>query len=113
MQAGTREGITLEKLNRIEKAVWEVNDEFNSERNDSLQTINQGALWVGPSHRLPPGTEPKALSVQPSGARCNQSTALRQLIFKQTIAIVLPPAANKIQNGRATAFYLSAQLNNK
>ncbi len=48
MQAGTRDGITLEKINRIEQAVWEVNAEFNVDRNDSLQTILSIDKKVGP-----------------------------------------------------------------
>jgi len=52
MQAGTREGITLDKLNRIETVVWEVNDEFNSERDDSLQTILSIDKKVGPKAHL-------------------------------------------------------------
>ena len=39
MQAGTRADITLEQLDRIEKAVWEVNDEYNANRTDGLETV--------------------------------------------------------------------------
>ena len=49
MQSGTREDITLEQLNRIEKAVWEVNDEFNADRTDSLEIVIAIDKKVGPA----------------------------------------------------------------
>tara|TARA_B110000908_G_C10263183_1_gene460976 strand:+ start:984 stop:4169 length:3186 start_codon:yes stop_codon:yes gene_type:complete len=49
MQAGTRDGITLEQLDRIEVAVWEVNDEFNSDRTDGFETIIAIDKKVGPA----------------------------------------------------------------
>ena len=39
MQAGTKAEITKAQIDRIEEVVWEVNDEFNQDRDDSLQTI--------------------------------------------------------------------------
>ena len=49
MQSGTREDITLEQMNRIEKAVWEVNDEFNADRTDSLETVLAIDKKIGPA----------------------------------------------------------------
>ena len=39
LKSGTRAEITKEKIDRIEKVVWEVNEEFNDKRDDTLQTI--------------------------------------------------------------------------
>jgi multidrug efflux pump subunit AcrB len=39
LEPGTDERILLEKLDRIESAVWEVNDEFSSLREDSLSVV--------------------------------------------------------------------------
>jgi len=49
MQAGTREGITLEELNKMEAAVWEVNEELSAERTDGLNTILAIDKKIGPS----------------------------------------------------------------
>ena len=49
MQSGTREDITLEQMNRIEKAVWEVNDEFNADRTDSLEIVLAIDKKIGPA----------------------------------------------------------------
>ena len=49
MQAGTRSDITLEQLDRIEKAVWEVNDEYNTNRTDGLETVLAIDKKVGPA----------------------------------------------------------------
>ena len=35
----TKAEITKAQIDRIEEVVWEVNDEFNQDRDDSLQTI--------------------------------------------------------------------------
>jgi multidrug efflux pump subunit AcrB len=49
MQAGTRADITLEQLDRIEKAVWEVNDEYNANRTDDLEIVLAIDKKVGPA----------------------------------------------------------------
>jgi multidrug efflux pump subunit AcrB len=49
MQAGTRADITLEQLNRIEEAVWEVNDEYNANRTDSLDIVLAVDKRIGPA----------------------------------------------------------------
>ena len=49
MQAGTRADITLEQLDRIEEAVWEVNDEYNANRTDSLDIVLAVDKRVGPT----------------------------------------------------------------
>ncbi|MHA7128619.1 efflux RND transporter permease subunit [Algoriphagus namhaensis] len=45
---GTDERIVREKLDRIEAAVWEVNEEYSSEREDGLQVVNFVEKVVGP-----------------------------------------------------------------
>jgi multidrug efflux pump subunit AcrB len=49
MQAGTRADITLEQLDRIEEAVWEVNDEYNANRTDSLDIVLAVDKRIGPA----------------------------------------------------------------
>ena len=49
MQSGTREDITLEQLNRIEAAVWEVNEEYNADRTDSLEIVLAIDKKIGPA----------------------------------------------------------------
>ncbi|MGY8888148.1 MAG: efflux RND transporter permease subunit, partial [Flavobacteriales bacterium] len=45
----TREDITLEQLNRIEAAVWEVNEEYNADRTDSLEIVLAIDKKIGPA----------------------------------------------------------------
>jgi len=52
MQSGTREDITLEQLNRIEAAVWEVNEEFNADRTDSLEIVLAIDKKIGPASHM-------------------------------------------------------------
>ena len=49
MTSGTREGITEAELNRIESAVWEVNDRLSSARGDSLQMVLAVDKRIGPN----------------------------------------------------------------
>ena len=52
MQAGTKAEITKAQIDRIEEVVWEVNDEFNKDRDDSLQTIVAIDKSVGPASHV-------------------------------------------------------------
>ncbi|MDA1336072.1 MAG: efflux RND transporter permease subunit [Bacteroidetes bacterium] len=49
MQSGTRDEITVAELDRIEKIIWEVNDELNALRGDSLEMILAVDKRIGPS----------------------------------------------------------------
>lgn len=49
MQSGTREGVTKAQLDRIEAAVWEVNEALSAERGDGLQMIQAVDKRLGPS----------------------------------------------------------------
>jgi len=49
MVSGTREGVTQTELDRIEEAVWEVNEELKSERADSLDMVLAVDKRIGPN----------------------------------------------------------------
>lgn len=49
MQSGTRDEITIAELDRIEKIIWEVNDELNAMRGDTLEMILAVDKRIGPS----------------------------------------------------------------
>jgi len=49
MPAGTREEVTDNYLDYIEEAVWRVNDKFNTQRDDTLQTIAMVEKTLGPT----------------------------------------------------------------
>lgn len=57
MPAGTREDITVDWLNHLEKAVWEVNDSIREESGDSIDYI------IGVQKNLGPGTYQGALNI--------------------------------------------------
>ena len=46
MQAGTKAEITKAQIDRIEEVVWEVNEEFTAQRNDTLQTVSYTHLTL-------------------------------------------------------------------
>ena len=52
MQAGTKAEITKAQIDRIEEVVWEVNEEFTAQRNDTLQTIVAIDKSVGPASHI-------------------------------------------------------------
>lgn len=52
LKSGTRAEITKEKIDRIEKVVWEVNEEFNARRDDTLQTIIAIDKRIGPQSHV-------------------------------------------------------------
>lgn len=58
MQAGTRETLTLEQLDRIEQAIWEVNTALSAERPDGQQVI------LAVDKRVGPGTQNGLINVQ-------------------------------------------------
>lgn len=47
MPAGTRENVTQDILDKIEKATWEVNEELKSKREDGLDVIEKTILKTG------------------------------------------------------------------
>lgn len=49
MPSGTRENITEEKLDAIEKAAWQVNDEIRKTREDNASVILHVEKFVGPN----------------------------------------------------------------
>jgi multidrug efflux pump subunit AcrB len=49
MASGTRETITLDALDRIEAAAWEVSEELRKERADSLHVVTAVDKRIGPS----------------------------------------------------------------
>jgi multidrug efflux pump subunit AcrB len=49
MPAGTRETITEEKLDFIENAIWEVNEEIKAKREDSANVILYAEKQIGPN----------------------------------------------------------------
>lgn len=49
MQAGTREHLTKAQLDRIEEAIWQVNEEISAQRDDTLQMIQAVDKRLGPS----------------------------------------------------------------
>ena len=49
MQSGTKAEITKAQIDRIEEVVWVVNEEYNSQRDDTLQTILAIDKSVGPA----------------------------------------------------------------
>lgn len=49
MASGTRENITLDALDRIEAAAWEVSQELKAERSDSLHVVTAVDKRIGPS----------------------------------------------------------------
>ncbi len=52
MQAGTKAEITKAQIDRIEAVVWEVNEEFTAQRDDTLQTIVAIDKSVGPASHV-------------------------------------------------------------
>ena len=52
MQAGTKAEITKAQIDRIEEVVWEVNEEFTAQRDDTLQTIVAIDKSVGPASHI-------------------------------------------------------------
>ena len=97
MPAGTREHITNERLERIEKAIWEVNARYKAENEDGLDIVSNVERIVGPKtnegsiNAILVGSEQRTLSSMELAA-----------LFRQEVGPM--PDADKLTYGSASAF---------
>ncbi len=97
MPAGTREHITNERLERIEKAIWDVNARYKAENEDGLDIVSNVERIVGPKanegsiNAILVGSEQRTLSSMELAA-----------LFRQEVGPM--PDADKLTYGSASAF---------
>lgn len=97
MPAGTREHITNERLEKIESAIWQVNEEYKKndpEGRDVVLTVER---------KIGPGTNEGEIKAILSGSEIRTKSSMELAsLFRQEVGVM--PDADKLTYGSASAF---------